>query len=185
MGLEVASPISSTYNDKLAMSYLNYRDSIFTGDSMANGLANFSCMPQSPVCDGEEVVCSCTADCGETMHWWNGDVYFCGATALSNGRDTPVAGRGPPVYLKVIADDCPSGTFTSRLSFNASLDVTNNTDTQIGCFISPPPGADMRNPFNSNCTPIREPSGQEQNYNTTLDVIDCTGTEKHTLQSYP
>ena len=166
-----------------------YYDStcIFTGDSMANGLANFSCMPRSPVCDGEEVVCSCTADCGETIHWWNGDVYFCTATALNFSSNTTIPGSEPPVLLKVLPNDCPSGTFTSLLSFNASLEVTNNTDTQIGCFISPPPvpGAPVDSIFNGNCTPIREPSGQERNYNTTLDVTDCTGTEKHTLQSHP
>ena len=81
-----------------------YYDStcIFTGDSMANGLANFSCMPRSPVCDGEEVVCSCTADCGETIHWWNGDVYFCTATALNFSSNTTIPGSEPPVLLKVL-----------------------------------------------------------------------------------
>ena len=142
---------------------------------MVNGLANFSCTPQSPVCDGEEVVCSCTADCGETMHWWNGGVYFCTATALNLSSNTNIPGSEPPVLLEV-ANDCSSGTFTSQLSFNASLDVTNNTDTRIGCFVSIREGEHV---FNGNCTPIREPLGPERNYNTTLSVTNCTGMEKH------
>ena len=141
---------------------------------MANGLENFSCMPRSPVCDGEEVVCSCTADCGETMHWWNGDVYFCTATAVNFSSNTNIPGFEPPVLLEV-TNDCSSGTFTSRLSFNASLDVTNNTDTRIGCFVSIHEGGHV---FNGNCTPIREPLGPERNYNTTLSVTNCTGMEK-------
>ena len=148
---------------------------------MANGLENFSCMPRSPVCDGEEVVCSCTADCDEAMHWWNGGVYFCTATALNFSSNTTIPGSEPPVRLEV-TNDCPSGiqTFTSRLSFNASLDayVTNNTDTPIGCFVSICEGGNV---FNGNCTPIREPLGQERNYNTTLSVTNCTGMEKHSF----
>ena len=147
---------------------------------MANGLANFSCMPRSPVCDGEDVVCSCTADCGNNIHWWNGGVYFCTVTALDISRNTTIPGSEPPAYLEV-TNDCPSGTFTSRLSFNASLDavVTNNTDTPIGCFVSIREGGHV---FNGNCTPIREPLGPERNYNTTLSVTNCTGME---IPSFP
>ena len=133
-------------------------------------------MPWSPVCDGEEVVCSCTADCGETTHWWNGGVYFLHiATALNSSRNTTAPGSDLPVS---VTNDCPSGTFTSQLSFNASLDVTNNTDTRIGCFVSIPFGELV---FNGNCTPIREPLGPERNYNTTLSVTNCTGMEKHSF----
>jgi len=82
---------------------------------------------------------------------------------------------GPPVNVEVIPNNCnlnSSGTFTSRLTFNASLDVVNSTDTQIGCFIS----SSSEMVFDqSNCTPIREPSDQEQNSNITLCVTNCPG----------
>ena len=155
-----------------------------TGDSKVNGLASLNCMPQPSVCNGEKVVCSCTANCSEVIHWWNGNIYFCTFTTLYDSGNR----SGPPVNVEVIPNNCnlnSSGTFTSRLTFNASLDVVNSTDTQIGCFSS----SSSEMIFDqSNCIPIREPSGREQNNDITLCVTNCTGMEKHintVLQSRP
>jgi len=136
-------------------------------------------MPPSSVCNGEEVVCNCTADCNDVIHWWNGDIYFCTHTTLNDSGIISV----PPVRVEVFPNDCTSnsGTFTSQLSFNVSLDVTNNTDTQIGCYISPIQGGSGPIFSNNSCTPIREPSDQEQNSNITLHVTNCTGMEKHNI----
>ena len=85
------------------------------------------------------------------------------------------------MYEEVIPNNCnlsSSGTFTSQLTFNASLNVTNNADTQIGCFTSPNGAGGI---FSNNCTPTREPSDGEQNSNITLRVVNCTGTEKHII----
>ena len=150
-------------------------------------------MPQSSVCNGEEVVCNCTADCNDVIHWWNDCDYFCIIATVKESGITLV-----PVRVEVLRNDCisNSGTFTSQLSFNVSLDVTNNTDTQIGCYISPIQGGSgqifpnntctpTREPSdqeqNTSCTPIREPSDQEQNSNITLHVTNCTGMEKHII----
>ena len=157
------------------------------GDSKVNGLASLNCMPQPFICSGEEVICSCTAKCSEVIHWWNDNIYFCTFTTLYNSGNR--SGSEPPVNVEVIPNNCNSSglTFTSRLTFNASLDVANSSDTQIGCFISS--SSEMvfdQNP--NNCTPIREPSGQEQNNNITLCVTNCTGMEKHintVLQCHP
>ena len=150
-------------------------------------------MPRSSVCNGEEVVCNCTADCNDVIHWWNDCDYFCIIATVKESGITLV-----PVRVEVLRNDCisNSGTFTSQLSFNVSLDVTNNTDTQIGCYISPIQGGSgqifpnntctpTREPSdqeqNTSCTPIREPSDQEQNSNITLHVTNCTGMEKHII----
>ena len=150
-----------------------------------------NCIPQTFVCNEEEVVCSCTADCSEVIHWWNSDVYFCTSGALGNTNDTTIPGSEPPVHVEVLPNNCTSnsGTFTSQLNFNVSLDVTNNTDTQIGCYISPKEGGSLVPIFSTNnpCTP-RGPLDREQNSNITLRVENCTGMEKHlntVLQSHP
>ena len=81
---------------------------------------NLNCTSQTSVCDGEEVVCNCTAPCSEPIHWWDNltIVSFCSRTQLCNGNRqdcVPDISGSPPVRVEVI--NCSStDTFTSRLS---------------------------------------------------------------------
>ena len=132
---------------------------------------NLNCTPQGYVCDGEEVVCNCTAPCSEPIHWWdNQTISFCSRTQLCNGiRQNCVPDTLPPVHVEVI--NCSStDTFTSRLSYNASLSTSRNI--QIGCSSS--------NISGTTCTP-EDPS---DSLSVTLPVRNCTGTkyvERNTL----
>ena len=117
-----------------------------------------SCTPQTYVCDGEEVVCNCTAACNEIIHWWdNNTATFCGDTKFCGSNDLI-----QPGILRVEVIDCPnssacSGTFTSRLSYNASH--SSRTNIQIGCSLA----------VNSDtCSSQREDS-------VILPLINCTG----------
>ena len=98
---------------------------------------NLNCEPQTSVCDGDEVVCNCTAPCSEAIFWWdNQTISFCSRTLVCvSGANTTCSGANtlPPVHVEVI--NCSStGTFTSRLSYNASLSTSRNI--QIGCLSS-------------------------------------------------
>ena len=122
---------------------------------------NLNCAPQTYVCDGEEVVCNCTAPCIQEIHWWdNKTISFCSRTQLCNGnRQTCVPDKSPPVHVEVI--NCSnSDTFTSRLSYNAS--VSTSTTIQIGCSSSR---------INTTCSP-EDPLDSES---VTLPVRNCTG----------
>ena len=132
---------------------------------------NLNCEPQTSVCDGEEVVCNCTAACNETIHWWdNRTISFCGDTKFCGSNDMI-----RPGILRVEVIDCPnssacSGTFTSRLNYNASH--RSRTNIQIGCSSS--------SINDTTCSP-EEPLNSES---VTLPVRNCTGTryvERNTL----
>ena len=117
-----------------------------------------NCTPQTSVCDGEEVVCNCTAACNETIHWWdNNTATFCSDTKFCGSDDMILPG-----ILRVEVIDCPnssacSGTFTSRLSYNATH--SSRTNIQIGCSLA----------VNSDtCSSQREDS-------VLLPLINCTG----------
>ena len=124
---------------------------------------NLNCTPQTSVCDGQEVVCNCTTACSsEAIHWWdNSTATFC--------TDTKICGSGDmiqPGTLRVEVIDCPnssacSDTFTSRLSYNASL--SHGTNIQIGCSSAV---------NQSTCSPERVPPVTEF---VTLLVTNCTG----------
>ena len=126
---------------------------------------NLNCTPQTYVCDGEEVVCNCTAPCSELIHWWdNQTISFCSRTQLCNGnRQDCVPDTSPPVHVEVI--NCSStDIFTSRLSYNASLETgSNNKVIQIGCSSAV---------NSSTCSPEAEASDAES---VMLLVINCTG----------
>ena len=117
-----------------------------------------NCTPRTYVCDGEEVVCNCTAPCSEAIiHWWDNNITFC--------SDTKFCGSGDliqPGILHVEVIDCPnssvcSDTFTSRLSYNASN--SSRTNIQIGCSLAV---------NNETCSSQREDS-------VMLPLINCTG----------
>ena len=124
---------------------------------------DLNCNQQNYVCDGEEVVCNCTAPCSEPIHWWdNNTISFCSRTQLCNGnRQNCEPDTSPPVRVEVI--NCSSfDTFTSRLSYNASLEIRSTSTTiQIGCSSSV-----------NGCSPQGEPSDSES---VSLLVINCTG----------
>ena len=123
---------------------------------------NLNCTPQTSVCDGEEVVCNCTAACNETIHWWdNRTISFCSLTQLCNGnRPNCTPDTSPPVHVEVI--NCSStDIFTSRLSYNASLNTGRSI--QIGCSSS--------SINDTTCSP-EEPLDSES---FILPVRNCTG----------
>ena len=125
---------------------------------------NLNCTSQTSVCDGEEVVCNCTAPCSEPIQWWdNQTISFCSLTQLCNGNRhmcVPDTSGSPPVRVEVI--NCSStDNFTSRLSYNASL--STSTSIQIGCSSSRING--------TTCSP-EEPLDSES---VTLPVRNCTG----------
>ena len=127
---------------------------------------SLNCTPQTYVCDGEEVVCNCTAPCSETIHWWdNRTISFCSRTQLCNGNRencVPDISGSPPVRVEVI--NCSStDIFTSRLSYNASLSTSRSI--QIGCSSS--------RISRTTCSP-EEPLDSES---VTLPVRNCTGTK--------
>ena len=123
-----------------------------------------NCTHQTYVCDGEEVICNCTAACKETIQWWDnqtisfcGDPKFCGSQSYMTKNGT--------LCVEVI--DCPNSsdcsvTFTSRLSYIASL--STSTTIQIGCSSGVING--------TTCSP-EEPLGSDS---VTLPVRNCTGT---------
>ena len=152
---------------------------------MVQDLTSLNCMQSVYICDDKEVVFSCKANCNEVIYWWNGDRYFCTQPVLNDSKDPSIPGSKVPADLEVIHNNCnltSSGTFTSQLTlrFNARLNVTNNADTQIGCFIAPDNGSGGQVFPNNPCIP-REPSAGEQNSNITLRAVNCTGTEKHII----
>ena len=128
---------------------------------------SLNCTPQTYVCDGEEVVCNCTAPCSEVIHWWdNNTIPFCSRTQLCNGnRENCVhdISGSPPVRVEVI--NCLStDIFTSRLSYNASLEIGSNSKIiQIGCSSAV---------NDSTCSPEGDASDAES---VMLLVINCTG----------
>ena len=127
---------------------------------------NLNCNQQNYVCDGEEVVCNCTAPCREPIHWWdNQTISFCSRTQLCNGnRQNCEPDISPPVHVKIIDCLSRSDTFTSCLSYNASLEMGSNSRTiQIGCSSAM---------IGSTCSPEGEPSDAES---VSLLVINCTG----------
>ena len=128
---------------------------------------NLNCTPQTSVCDGEEVVCNCTAPCSETIHWWDSrTISFCSRTQLCNGNRencVPDISGSPPVRVEVI--NCSStDIFTSRLSYNASLEIGSNSKIiQIGCSSAV---------NDSTCSPEGDASDAES---VMLLVMNCTG----------
>ena len=139
---------------------------------------NLNCTPRTYVCDGEEVVCNCTAPCSEPIHWWdNQTISFCSRTQLCNGiRQNCVPDTLPPVHVEVI--NCSStDTFTSRLSYNASLSTSRNI--QIGCSSSSID--DTTSSINGTTCSPEDPLDSES---VTLPVKNCTGikyVERNTL----
>ena len=131
----------------------------------ATNAVNLNCNQQNYVCDEQEVVCNCTAACTEPIHWWDNNTIplFCSRTQLCNGnRPNCEPDTSPPVRVEVI--NCSSSdTFTSRLSYNASLEMLGSTSTniQIGCSSAV-----------NGCSPQGEPSDTES---ASLLVINCTG----------
>ena len=76
--------------------------------------------------------------------------------------------RSPPVRVEVIDSSSCSDTFTSRLSYNASLGMGDSTKIiRIECSIVTDPTP------HPECSPIPVPSRGEQNF--TLYVTNCTG----------
>ena len=127
---------------------------------------NLYCNQQNYVCDGQEVVCNCTAACTELIHWWDNNTIsplFCSRTQLCNGNGSNCTlDTSYPVHVGVI--NCSSSdTFTSRLRYNASLEMLGSTSTtiQIGCSTAV-----------NGCSPEGEPSDTEF---VSLLVINCTG----------
>ena len=126
---------------------------------------NLNCTHQTYVCDGEKVVCNCTAACNETIHWWDNqtisfctDTKFCGSQSYMTKNGT----------LRAEVTDCPnssacSDTFTSCLSYIATL--SNSTNIQIGC------SSDSAVINDTTCSP------KELLYpkSVTLPVTNCTG----------
>ena len=123
---------------------------------------NLNCTHQTYVCDGEKVVCNCTAACNETIHWWdNQTISFCSDTKFCGSRN--YTRKNGTLHVEVI--DCNSSTcsstFTSRLSYVASL--SNSTIIQIGCSSAVING--------TTCSP-EEPLDPKS---VTLPVRNCTG----------
>ena len=133
---------------------------------------NLNCIPQTFVCDEEQVICNCTAPCTEAIHWWDNltIVSFCSRTQLCNGnRQNCVPDTSPPVRVEVI--NCSStDIFTSRLSYNASLNTGRSI--QIGCSSSRING--------TTCSP-EEPLDSES---VILPVRNCTGINYRFIDNY-
>ena len=127
-------------------------------------------MPQQPsVCAGHEVMCFCTALCNEAITWSGNTTPSFSIPQICNSRETNL----PPVRGEVIDSPSCSDTFTSRLSYNASLGMGDSTTIiQIECSIVPdPPGS---TPIQG-CSPMTVSSHLERNYGFTLCVTNCTG----------
>ena len=147
--------------------------------SIAGNPASLNCTPQDYVCDGHQVVCNCTATCGNIIHWWdNNTVTFCTRTQYCDDMDLKCP---PPVCTEVITrNNCnsssSSGTFTSRLNFTANLEMER---IQIGCFTTPDAAVNNSTnrsmpSTNESCTPVRELSSEENSV-TMWHVTNCTG----------
>ena len=142
--------------------------------SIAGNPASLTCTPEAYVCDGQEVVCDCTATCNHVIQWWdNNTVTFCSRTQYYNDTGLHCL---PPVCMEVITrNNCnsssSSGTFTSRLNFTANLEMER---IQIGCYITPDATNTSMPPTNESCTPMRELSSEENSV-IMWHVTNCTG----------
>ena len=130
-------------------------------------LGNLKCTPQQPyVCVGDEIICNCTAFCNETIIWLDNNT-------LPNFSPTQVCDSRPftssPVHVEVIDSPSCSDTFTSRLSYNATLGMgDSNTIIQVDCSIEPDPPL-------PGCSPMTVLSHLERNSGFTWCVTNCTG----------
>ena len=134
-------------------------------------LGNLKCTPQQPyVCVGDEIICNCTAFCNETIIWLDNNT-------LPNFSPTQVCDSRPftssPVHVEVIDSPSCSDTFTSRLSYNATLRMgSSNTIIQVDCSIVPDPPGSTPLP---GCSPMTVLSHLERNSGFTWCVTNCTG----------
>ena len=118
------------------------------------------------MCAGDEIVCNCTAFCNETIMWLDNNTLpnFSPTQVCNSGTDTSSA-----VYVEVIDSPSCSDTFTSHLSYNATLRMgSSNTIIQVDCSIVP----DQPLP---GCSPMTVLSHLERNSGFTWCVTNCTG----------
>ena len=117
-------------------------------------------------CEGDRIICTCTARCNETILWLDNNVTFCSCThipSLTSKRNCSTTGCVEPVT----PNECSSSVnFTSRLSFR----MGSSADQQIGCFITPYTSVPGLRPSND-CSPMREPSVLQRR----SCVTPCTG----------
>ena len=143
----------------------------FTGYSV---VASLECTPQQTcVCAGAEVNLSCTAACNEIILWSGSTTpSFNNLTQACNSPNNTES----HLPVKVINFPSCSDTFTSRLSYNASLGMGDSTTiVQINCSIIP------ESTPSPSCSPMTVPSQMEQNSSFTLCVTNCTGMNSPVL----
>ena len=122
------------------------------------------------MCAGDEIICNCTAFCNETIIWMDNNT-------LPSFSPTQLCNSGPytssAVYVEVIDGSSCSDTFTSRLSYNATLRMgSSNSVIQVDCSIVPDPPGSTPLP---GCSPMTVLSHFERNSGFTWCVTNCTG----------
>lgn len=122
------------------------------------------------MCAGDEIICNCTAFCNETIVWLDNNT-------LPSFSPTQVCDSRPftssPVHVEVIDRPSCSDTFTSRLSYNATLRMgSSNSVIQVDCSIVPDPPGSTPLP---GCSPMTVLSHMERNSGFTWCVTNCTG----------